>query len=474
VATRRVMKGSLSAQAPLARAFRDLWLPAYFVVALLYCVVRIGAVLHAPPYGVNVWPDTAEYIAAAHRSLLSAGFWAGLRSPTVPLFYKLLPTDHLRLIGQVTASIVAWLALAVSVGRSIHDRRVRLGAFVFVLAFSLVLPIIEWDTQLLSESLTITLTAAVIAVWLGLVRRPSRIKVAGLLGLLLLWALARDSNAYVLLFALVLPLVWLVRGHHRGLAIATIVGFVAIVAAADVSSSEGDRWKRPLIDVVAKRVLPDRSAVAFFRGRGMPTSPDVVAQLAVRGFPHYPFLLKEPHWPQFNHWLETKGQQTYLSYLADAPGKTISTVWGSRAFLFSTGTGTEVNLALSVYRPPGIVRVLPSVLAHTLYPPTMLSVWLYVFVSAAIALSVLVRRRIRAEWTVPLALAVLALPHAFIIALAGAVELPRHALVLGLTLRLACFLALALALDAWIASPARRSVGGCPDRHRTSAAIPIG
>jgi hypothetical protein len=416
----------------------------------MYVLLRIGAVIDAAP--VASYPDSHEYLATAHQSVFSSDFYAGPRSPAVPLLYKLLLTNHLREIGQVALSIVAWLGLAVAVRRAVRHPRVQLSAYVAVLLFSLTPWIVQWDPVLLSESLSLTFTAGLIALWLELIRAPSRRKVAAFLAIALLWATARDSNAYVLLFALVVPAVWLRRSRDRRLPAAVLVGLLVIAVASIASSGAGERWKVPLVNVIGHRILPQPDATAFFHRRGMPAlTPQLESQLRVPGFIDHHALPQQPGWPAFDHWLDQAGRQTYTRYLVGHPGYTISTTLGDRTYLFNVQAAARPStFPLADYRPAGVSDVLPGWLSDLVFPSTGGMMWLYlVLLGPAVAWG-LRRRWTTRQWTVPLALAALTIPHAFIVILGDTNELTRHALVLGVMVRLAYLMAAVLLVDALV------------------------
>src|SRR5438270_6870 len=162
-------------------------------------------------------PDTAGYLDVASHSLFSLGFWAGARPPALPLLYKVLPdSDSARAWGQFAVSVVCWPLLAGAVARCLRPGVYRYLAFGAVLLFSMTIPIIQWDRVLLSESLSISLTALVLASWLELVRAPRPAMVFGVLAASVLWVFARDSNGIVALTIVPFALAWAVwPGHGR-------------------------------------------------------------------------------------------------------------------------------------------------------------------------------------------------------------------------------------------------------------------
>src|SRR5205085_5163419 len=141
--------------ARLSRTRRiDPWLAAFAGVALVYLGVRLAAFLPTSP---RDFPDSGTYVRGAHLSLLSKAFLAGGRPPTLPFLYKVLPDDDgWRTAAQLAVSIASWLALAATVAWSTTRRWVGLTGFCLVLAFSCTVWVTQWDSVVLSESLSIS------------------------------------------------------------------------------------------------------------------------------------------------------------------------------------------------------------------------------------------------------------------------------------------------------------------------------
>src|SRR4051812_44306790 len=176
-----------------------------YVLILLatgFVLFRVIGFIDAEP---RTYPDTGTYEHVALAPILSADFLAGWRAPTLPLLYKLVTGDQARIWAQLAISIVCWLALAAAVAATIRERRLRPLAFGAVLVFALAPEIVQWDAALLSESVSLSLTAALTAAWLWILRRPSPWAYGTMFALAAAWALARDPHAYVVLgLALVL------------------------------------------------------------------------------------------------------------------------------------------------------------------------------------------------------------------------------------------------------------------------------
>ena len=301
----------------------------FVVLAIAYVLLRVRAVLHAPPD--TSYPDTDGYLKTAAASLFSRDFWAGLRSPGVALFFKLFGTPLAREIGHIVLSIVAWLALASEVERTLVDRRAKaLGVFA-VLAFSLSSWVVQWDPILLSESFALSSTTALIACVLSVIRNPTWPRLVLLVVLGLVWTTVRDTHAYVLLVALMLPCVWWVRARMRSKPTFVIAAFAIIAMGSITSADIGLRWKGPLTNVVGDMILRNADATAFFHERGLPQlSPRIVALLETPSFIDTDALAREPGWPDVERWLSLEGKRTYTRYLVTHPAVALATAWKRR------------------------------------------------------------------------------------------------------------------------------------------------
>ena len=90
----------------------------------------------------------------------------GHRLPTVPLIYSAFPSDSLKSLAQVVLAAVCWWILAGVASGMVENRAVRIGLRTVLLALGVVAPIASWNSTILSESIAISLTALLIAVWL--------------------------------------------------------------------------------------------------------------------------------------------------------------------------------------------------------------------------------------------------------------------------------------------------------------------
>src|SRR5688572_23574627 len=176
---------------------------AAIVLAAVFAVVELASFAGSgPPRRFN---DSNGYLRVSEAPLASRDFLAGSRPIAVPLFYKALAQREATIVqAQSLLSVACWLGLALAFAGLLRARWVAALAAAAVCAFSLAVPVNQWDWVLLSESVSLSLFAAAAALSLriaaagGAGRAPSKGLVAAWGACCLLFALTRDVNVYLL------------------------------------------------------------------------------------------------------------------------------------------------------------------------------------------------------------------------------------------------------------------------------------
>jgi hypothetical protein len=393
---------------------------AFYLGAVgLYLFVRAGSFVYTP---VRV-TDTPTYEQVSAASLLSSDFWAGARPFTVPMLWKLFADDHVRIVAHLTLSIVAWLALAAAVATAIHLKLVRRLAFSLVLLFSATTEIILWDPLLLSESVSLSLAALVVAAWIWFVRVPGWSSAAAVLGATLLWAFVRDSHAYVILFVAVAVLASLAfrsRTPHKA---ALAAGSVVIALLSMASAGEGFRWYQPMRDILLNRVAIDRGMEDYFEARLGP------------------------------NWREADARRVYARYLLAHPAYTFGDpFFGSQTTPFSSTDNASALLDpdFRIYNDNAADRALPlpARVDDAAFVHGKRSVLALVFFIAAVAAAVAFRFRASPVWIVPVVVLASTMPHGLVAYHLSGLEVDRHALEAAVFLRVGGLILALFALDA--------------------------
>jgi hypothetical protein len=429
----------------------------FVLAAVVFVGLRLAAFL---PSSTRAFPDSGTYLHVAAQPLLSWDFVAGWRAFTPPLLYKLLPdSDAARSAGQLAISIVCWLALAAVVAWCVRRRGLRPVAFSLVLLFSLSVWITQWDRLILSESLAVSLTAAVLAAWLALVRAPSGWTIAAVLGTTLPWAFARDTDAYLALLAVPFVLGWAWRPGRRRGRILLAVGLVAIFATNALSTTRPNggslRWEIPLFDVITTRVLTSKSELRYFREHGMPVSPPVRA-LATKtpdgnAVLHSSERSKDPRLRSLRRWVHAHGRETLATFLITHPYRALAPVVRARETLLATDPPrphAPTVTPLAEYRAAGTNPLLPARLDAVVYPHAVetVLVWLVLVIGAG-ACSVR-RGAVTRMWLVPAVALLLQFPHAALVWNADSGDIARHGLIVGVMTRLSLLVLSIFLIDA--------------------------
>ena len=422
------------------RAEHALWF--LLVGAFLW---RVWAVYRAVP-AAQVFHDTDFYFSAARENgYLSLGIWAGERSPLTLFVFKGCQSDPERVRHFfLVSSALSWLALAVAVAHSARARGVGLLGAALVLWLAVSRDVLSWNQVALSESLSFSSGALFAACALSFLRSPKP-WLAPLLLSALLFALARDSNAYLVLFVGVLFLANAVREAVRR----TPYRYMALVGGACVlifllgnaSSNHGQRWAYPLTNVIVWRVLPKPQVREQFLALGMPASRALRAGRPRRAYD------TDPQLSAFHDWLDAHGKSAYIRYLLGNPSYALGAPLDGFPALFGERLGP--------YAPKGIE-------AAGLWASDLIWVrsWWPLRLAAVAVLAgfgLLSRRSARSPFAITgLVLALLSYPHAFIVWHGDWMEVGRHGLMVAFQVELSLLCLLLASAEAAL-SFAKRS-----------------
>jgi hypothetical protein len=243
-----------------------------------------------------------------------------VRLPTVPLFFRALGRDgRVIVLVQTVIGAVSWGTLAWVLARRCSSLLVGFGVGAAVLVFSMTTTVAIWDGLLLSESLSLSLLALLIAASVRAFDQPSRARIAVAVGVAGIWVFTRDPNAFMLgLAALTVGLLVLVRRLPRPAFIVAAAWAVLAIGVLAVQSTS-PRWEG-LYDILGKRILTDRAATREFARAGMPVTPQVLAmadRFSTEGF------RTKPELAELRRWTREHGRQTYLRFLLFHPDRTL-------------------------------------------------------------------------------------------------------------------------------------------------------
>jgi hypothetical protein len=382
--------------------------------------------------------------------------WESAERPiTIPLIYKLLNNDFEAIAWlQWGLAIVCWSALVGVTLLHLKLNMLRVLACALILGLSLARDVYFWNSVLISESISQSLFILLVAVGMLMLwiypRRElaiaTQILIAiGVLILAVIWSFARDTNSYILLamggllgVVAIYYWVWsrgrnMLRPYRVILPIILVVGFVGLFFYQNQDANRGLRWRYPLMNIIARHVLPYPDNVAFFAARGMPTTPDVM-RFAGQFAWAYDLTPIEP-------WLTHESRGVYIQYLLSKPIDTVFTPidqW-EMILLFDYPVIQE-------HRPDIQLPMWIETLTGVVYPEHM---GLIIF--SIVGLMLLVVWAWRAPDTrlaIVITLLLLLYPLAFMIWYGDGFAVERHAVPSAIQWRLTIWLGIVFSLDA--------------------------
>lgn len=325
------------------------WTGSFVVAAVSGLVVRFWLVGGLPPAW---WQDSSDYDAVGSSAVLSRGLWAGPRPPLLPLVLGATGGEpgHGLVRLQVVVAAVCWAWMAAELATWMTSRWLAVTAAAAVVGFSLTVPIVMWDVQVLTESLTCSAVAAALAATLRFARTGTAGAGASIVLAALVLAMARDTMAVAMAAAAVAVLVagW----RHRSVLV--VAGSVLVVsAAAIVVAGASGRGEVPMSHLYFARVLPFPDRVFWFEAHGMPQADAFVALQSPPDGPHIVALARDdPAYAEWWDWFEDDGPSTLRAYVATHPWYLLAEPLREPERVYNNAEGS-----IAGYRPAGLPEV---------------------------------------------------------------------------------------------------------------------
>lgn len=274
-------------------------------VVLLCGLCFVGAHAGVP---FTTFTDSVDYVflrEALGGDPRAWGHFAYVRPALPQLFFLVFSSPVAVSVAQSVISFAAWCWLAFRMAGWFRDAApcFRLGVFALTLSGVLGANVLFWNRMLLTESLTVSALCLFLGSWLWAWQAGRGWVLLFLSGVALLFL--RDTMLYF-----VLPLggiVGAVHGRRRSFQ-AVLLGLALATGIAAYFADAGGRYMSPLVNTIYQRVLPDPEAVAFFRARGLPLSPDITACAG-----RYAYTCPAPE--ALRRWVMTDGKAVYQIWL---------------------------------------------------------------------------------------------------------------------------------------------------------------
>jgi hypothetical protein len=391
---------------------------------------------------------------------------AAQQLPTVTIVFHILPNDDTRVAIQSLIAAACWWCLGATAANLVRDRRIGLGIHALILALGLATPISSWNTTILSESISISLTALLIATWLRLHLHRTWTRALEVFLVTVAWEAARQSQVLLGgLITLVFIAISLLPKRNlvnAALALAmsglTVGGFLLINVNSVVESTN-------LADYVTTRILPNESYTSWYINHGMPHSKQILS------YANSPFGNGPSNYPPFVEWASTKGKRVYLEFLLEHPWYTLvdplPDFSGERPSLAEPAlTGSLLAETMPTPTPSMLSptidygrhrEVEPDFVSAFLFEQGQIGDLLLVLALAITSFTVCTRRM---GWDhrfwIPGLITLSAIPQGYLLSWFGGVgELDRLSIILATSVRIGLWITIAVGLDALISTTPR-------------------
>ena len=452
--------------------------PVFLATAAVYIALRFLAVVGTG--AKSNFPDSRTYRHASgfptYRLIDFAGH--AVRPWAVPLFYRLLPSDNLRVDAQVLVSVVAWLTLAGTVALVLRDNRVRIAAFVIVLALSCTTPVASWDRVILAESLAISTAVFALAAALRFVVKATWLNAAAFIGAMTFFTFTKVTMFPVIALAAVFVGLLALAKEKRQLRIITAIVLAAVAAWGAVTTSRVEKAYAAVDNTGASgfaldfayelrmNILNDPVELSWFVTHGMPDPIGLVGYARTSpiddGWATWnAFFDAYRARPDMASWVEAKGRGVFTRYVLTHPWQTTSDFVHDLPYMLAPPRSAIVYDDDPRQVLPSVVESMLFDAAPTPAPASYGDVGLLAAVSIAL---ILIARRRGIDRSLLLLAGALFVFAAVGIAIGWTVvpiEIARHAIPQSVLIRLALWIAVFVSVDALLsARPSTRE-------HRT-------
>ncbi|WFE40370.1 hypothetical protein [Micromonospora sp. WMMD998] len=207
------------------------WHPRHLPLAVLLAVYLAARLLILARFTVYTSVDSTSYADRPGNTIDLLSFTGHAPRPWgVPLLYALAGSDRAGTTVQWGISTLAWSLLIAAAWLLLRTLPARLAAAAALVGLALTRSVYPWDHAVLSESLSISLGVAALALLAIWVRTRSRVALGALVLATLWWLFTRqDVLPYVLLLLVVLAGYALLRQYRRAalVAVAVLLGGLA-------------------------------------------------------------------------------------------------------------------------------------------------------------------------------------------------------------------------------------------------------
>ncbi len=276
---------------------------------------------HFPPQ----FPDALNpgridtYYAVAGLTPFRPSFYWAPRPLLYPAFLWVFGRNsHLVVLGQMALYCAAVGALCSTARRVISTRAVANVTILILLFVAVQARFVLWNTQILSESLGISLGMMAVAMWWRVAAESSPRRVTWAWVWTLLWVLTRDSHTVPTLIILA-PIVFGIGVLARRVSIDVrrrlVAGsIIAVVVCGYVYAAQqiSHRNRYAMYNNIGTRILTDPALRDYFVRGGMPLDAALSGRQGKNAFDDDRFFVDDPSLERFRRWADGPGGRRML------------------------------------------------------------------------------------------------------------------------------------------------------------------
>ena len=314
------------------------WILSGSILALILIASFLRVKFYGDPAMSIAGNDTITYVEASQVPLFSAEIFTGRRLLTTNLVYKMFEPESgyeilingslettrrgfqkgfdRIVIFQLILSLVGWGALAWSVSQTLRNSWMQVISAALILAFAYTPHMADWDSILMSESLTFSLFAFQLALLFKITFDLYRDPNAKVTGWLLIWGFVsffwvflRDTNVFTALMTLGMIAILMVSPRYRKkkTLLGTMLFLVFVVVLGLVTARASVRTVVQIRNIYKDEIVPNPGVGTVFQNMGMPVDSFFA--------------------PEFEPWLQTEGASTLFRFMLTHPGYVGTKLW---------------------------------------------------------------------------------------------------------------------------------------------------
>lgn len=302
-------------------------------LVIVLCIVVIAFIIRIQAYGDAklsiAGNDTQSYIDASQVPLFSSEIFTGRRLLTTNLLYKIFePQEGYEIlvngsiettrrviqpsfigivILQLALSLIGWGMLAIVVAKHIRNLFLKITSAIIILLFAFTPQMADWDSILLSESLTFSLFAFTLAILIHIVFLFFKNPNTNIKGWLILWSFVffiwtflRDTNLFISVVTILLILVlYFLPFYRKNKVLYFPLAFLILTFVLGfATASQSTRSQVQLINIYKDDLLSSPLRTEILQEMGMPT----------------------PYTPEYQIWFEENASLTLVKFMLQYPG----------------------------------------------------------------------------------------------------------------------------------------------------------